>query len=64
MKRNAYGQMLEPFIDELSAIDDVRLRFWLKKPFPLLFQALATLVIRWFKSAIRLTCHARMVSSA
>ncbi|HEX3575132.1 MAG TPA: ABC transporter substrate-binding protein [Rhodopila sp.] len=43
MKRNPYGQALEPVIDELSAIDDTRLRFRLKKPFPLLFNALASI---------------------
>jgi ABC-type transport system substrate-binding protein len=43
MKRNPYGQTLEPVIDELSAVDDTRLRFRLKKPFPLLFNALATI---------------------
>jgi ABC-type transport system substrate-binding protein len=43
MKRNPYGQTLEPVIDELSAMDDTRLRFRLKKPFPLLFDALATI---------------------
>ncbi|MDR3532244.1 MAG: ABC transporter substrate-binding protein [Rhodopila sp.] len=41
MKRNPYGQMLAPVVDELSALDDARLRFRLKKPFPLLFNALA-----------------------
>jgi ABC-type transport system substrate-binding protein len=43
MKRNPYGQTLEPVIDELSAMDDSRLRFRLKKPFPLLFNALASI---------------------
>jgi peptide/nickel transport system substrate-binding protein len=43
MKRNPYGQTLEPVINELSAIDDNRLRFRLKKPFPLLFNALAAI---------------------
>lgn len=43
MKRNPYGQTLEPVIDELSALDDNRLRFRLKKPFPLLFNALAAI---------------------
>ncbi len=43
MKRNPYGQSLEPVIDELAAVDDVRLRFRLKKPFPLLFNAMASI---------------------
>ncbi len=43
MKRNPYGQTLERRVDELSAVDDSRLRFRLKKPFPLLFDALASI---------------------
>jgi ABC-type transport system substrate-binding protein len=43
MKRNPYGQTLEPITDELSAVDDRGLRFRLKKPFPLLFNALASI---------------------
>jgi peptide/nickel transport system substrate-binding protein len=43
MKRNPYGQTLETVTDELSAVDDGRLRFRLKKPFPLLFNALASI---------------------
>jgi ABC-type transport system substrate-binding protein len=43
MKRNAYGQELEKSVDDLSAMDDSRLRFRLKKPFPLLFNALASI---------------------
>jgi peptide/nickel transport system substrate-binding protein len=43
MKRNPYGQTLEPVTDELAALDDSRLRFRLKKPFPLLFDALASI---------------------
>ena len=43
MKRNPYGQKLEAATDELSALDDSRLRFRLKKPFPLLFTALASI---------------------
>ncbi len=43
MKRNPFGQTLEPNIDELSAVDDARLRFRLKKPFPLLFNALGSI---------------------
>ena len=42
-KRNPYGQKLETIVDELSALDDKRLRFRLKKPFPLLFDALAAI---------------------
>lgn len=40
MKRNPFGQKLETLVDELSAVDDKRLRFRLKRPFPLLFAAL------------------------
>ncbi len=43
MKRNAYGQVLEKRVDELSALDDTKLRFRLNKPFPLLFHALAAI---------------------
>ena len=43
MKRNPYGQTLEPVTDELAALDNSRLRFRLKKPFPLLFNALASI---------------------
>ena len=43
MKRNPFGQSLEPRIDELTAMDDTRLRFRLNKPFPLLFNALAAI---------------------
>jgi peptide/nickel transport system substrate-binding protein len=43
MKRNPYGQMLEPITGELAALDDSRLRFRLKKPFPLLFNALGSI---------------------
>jgi peptide/nickel transport system substrate-binding protein len=43
MKRNPYGQTLEVITDELIALDDSRLRFRLKKPFPLLFNALASI---------------------
>jgi ABC-type transport system substrate-binding protein len=48
MKRNPYGQTLEPTIDELSALDDTRLRFRLKKPFPLLFNALGSIATAAF----------------
>jgi peptide/nickel transport system substrate-binding protein len=41
MKRNSMGQKLEPVLEELSALDDRRLRFRLKRPFPMLFAALA-----------------------
>jgi peptide/nickel transport system substrate-binding protein len=41
MKRSPIGQKLESFTDELAALDDRRLRFRLKQPFPLLFHALA-----------------------
>ena len=43
MKRNPYGQKLESVTDEMSALDDKRLRFRLKKPFPLLFNGLAAI---------------------
>jgi peptide/nickel transport system substrate-binding protein len=42
MKRSSIGQKLEPAIDELSVLDDRRLRFRLKRRFPMLLQALAT----------------------
>jgi ABC-type transport system substrate-binding protein len=48
MKRNPYGQTLEPIIDELTALDDSRLRFRLKKPFPLLFNGLASIATAAF----------------
>ncbi|MDB5374589.1 MAG: extracellular solute-binding protein family 5 [Belnapia sp.] len=41
MKRNSNGQKLEPAIDELVALDDRRLRFKLKRPFPRLLASLA-----------------------
>jgi ABC-type transport system substrate-binding protein len=40
MKRSPIGQKLETFTDELAALDDRRLRFRLKRPFPLLLHAL------------------------
>jgi len=42
MRRNPSGQQLARQMDELSAVDDTTLRFRLKKPFPLLFSALAS----------------------
>lgn len=41
--RNPFGQKLASVTDELSAVDDRRIQFRLKKPFPLLFHALASL---------------------
>ncbi len=41
MKRSPIGQKLETFVDELSAPDDRTIRFRLKRPFPLLLNALA-----------------------
>jgi peptide/nickel transport system substrate-binding protein len=41
MKRSPIGQKLETFTDEVAAVDDRRLRFRLKRPFPLLLNALA-----------------------
>jgi ABC-type transport system substrate-binding protein len=41
MKRSPGGQKLETFIDELAALDDRRLRFRLKQPFPMLLHVLA-----------------------
>ena len=40
-KRNAFGQKLATVTDELTALDDRRLQFRLKRPFPLLRNALA-----------------------
>lgn len=40
-KRDSFGQTLMGVTDELSAVDDKTLRFRLKKPFPLLPDALA-----------------------
>ncbi len=42
MKRHAMGQKLEPVLEELAALDERRLRFRLKRPFPLLLEALAS----------------------
>lgn len=40
MKRNPFGQKLATLVDALEVVDDRRVRFRLKKPFPLLFKAL------------------------
>ncbi len=42
MKRNSMGQKLEPLVDELVPLDDRRIRIRLKRPFPLLLNALAS----------------------
>ena len=42
MKRNPNGQVLEPLIEELVALDDKRLVFRLKRPFPRLIASLAS----------------------
>ncbi|NCY23756.1 MAG: ABC transporter substrate-binding protein [Alphaproteobacteria bacterium] len=42
MRRNPSGQQLARQLDELVAVDDTSFRFRLKKPFPLLFSALAS----------------------
>ena len=41
MRRNPFGQKLATVVDALEVVDDRRLRFRLKRPFPLLFKALA-----------------------
>ncbi|WP_376100467.1 ABC transporter substrate-binding protein [Roseomonas sp. CCTCC AB2023176] len=41
MKRSPSGQKLEDFVDELGALDDRRIQFRLKRPFPYLISALA-----------------------
>ena len=41
MRRSPSGQKLAEFVDELSALDDRRLQFRLKRPFPFLLPALA-----------------------
>lgn len=43
MKRSAMGQKLETVTDDLLAIDDRRLRFRLKRPFPLILSALGAI---------------------
>jgi ABC-type transport system substrate-binding protein len=40
MKRNPFGQKLATVVDKLEVVDDRRVRFTLKRPFPLLFKAL------------------------
>ena len=40
MKRNPFGQKLATVVDALEVVDDRRLRFRLKRAFPLLFKAL------------------------
>ncbi len=42
MKRNSNGQKMEPLVDELVALDDRRLRFRLKRPFPRLLASIAS----------------------
>ena len=41
MRRNPFGQKLATVTDDILVVDDMRIRFRLKKPFPLLFHALA-----------------------
>ena len=41
MKRSPAGQKLETAVDSLEALDDRRLRFRLKRPFPMLIRTLA-----------------------
>jgi len=41
MRRNPMGQKLATLTDAVEVVDDKRLRFRLKRPFPLLFSALA-----------------------
>jgi len=41
MRRNPFGQKLESLVDALEVVDDRRILFRLKRPFPLLFAALA-----------------------
>lgn len=43
MVRNPFGQKLASVTDDVSAIDDTRLQFRLRQPFPLLFSALAVI---------------------
>ena len=43
MARNPFGQKLAVVLEELSAEDDRRVKFQLKKPFPKLLEALASL---------------------
>lgn len=48
MVRNPYGQKLATFTDSVAALDDKRLEFRLRQPFPLLFAALATIASACF----------------
>jgi peptide/nickel transport system substrate-binding protein len=41
MRRNPFGQKLATLTDAVEVVDDSRLRFRLKRPFPMLFAALA-----------------------
>lgn len=43
MARNPFGQKLATVVDEVQAADDKRIVFRLKKPFPLIFHALASI---------------------
>ena len=43
MQRNPYGQRLVGLVDELLALDDMRLQFRLRKPFPLLIHGLGAI---------------------
>ena len=43
MQRNPYGQRLVTLTDELLALDDMRLQFRLRKPFPLLIHGLGAI---------------------
>ena len=44
MRRHPTGQRIESLTEELVALDDRRLRFRLKRPFPMLTEALGTVV--------------------
>lgn len=48
MVRNAFGQKLATVTDNVVALDDTRLEFRLRKPFPLLFAALAAIASACF----------------
>ena len=41
--RNPYGQKLASVTDAVEAVDDTRIQFRLRRPFPLIFNALATI---------------------
>jgi peptide/nickel transport system substrate-binding protein len=43
MQRNPYGQRLVALVDDLLALDDMRLQFRLRKPFPLLIHGLGAI---------------------